>query len=99
MPKRSRKLSSKLSGAAALLRRLRQLRRGASKERYRATVDARFGAYKADPVVKAATESECTCVLKQGGRAKRFPGATEAECSAAASEYGLEWEWVCNGQK
>lgn len=55
----------------------------------------RLGRESAGMVVNAITSKVCICLLSDGTDTRSYP-ATKQACVAAATEYGLTWEWRCS---
>lgn len=45
-------------------------------------------------VLGAVGDKVCMCTLSDGKRKRSWP-STQQACVAAASQYGLDWEWKC----
>jgi hypothetical protein len=91
-------IPSKLEEAIDLLERLRSARTLPQKEKYEALALEIFGVARAKQLIKGVVsdQKECTCILRHEDEERKYVGVTQPECAATATEYGLEWEWVCD---
>jgi hypothetical protein len=90
--------TSALTEVVLKLKRLRSYRKSAEWENYTLYWNEVF-LENPQAIIPRPEDRQCVCVLRDKNGSIRVPDTTEAECLAAASEYGLKWEWECQDTK